>query len=121
MQLRDKGPIEDYQALFTQNATFNIPKLNIALTSSAQIAQRAAQAIKNKKTIHMITSTDIQASGQSALSSTAHFILYMSDKNDLSAATKIFNGRYIDSLIIDKGRCLIANRNVLIDRVDTLH
>ncbi|NOU52278.1 SnoaL-like domain-containing protein [Pseudoalteromonas sp. JBTF-M23] len=120
VQFRDQGPIENYQALFTKDATFNIPKLSVALSSNEQIAARAKHAMANKKTIHMITSTAITPNAQGQLSSTAHFILYMSDKNNTSTPTKVFNGRYVDRLVLENDRCLIKNREVIIDRMDTI-
>ncbi|CAH9061524.1 hypothetical protein PSECIP111951_02507 [Pseudoalteromonas holothuriae] len=120
IKFRDNGPIKDYQALFTQDATFNIPKLNVSLSSNKQIADRAAQAMLSNKTIHMITSMHIEPNSMNTLSSTAHFILYMIDKKDKQKTTKIFNGRYVDSLLLDNGRCFIQTRKVLIDRMDTL-
>ncbi|MBD1582627.1 nuclear transport factor 2 family protein [Pseudoalteromonas sp. S16_S37] len=120
VQFRDQGPIESYQALFSKDATFIIPKLGVSLSSDEQIAARAKQAMANKKTIHMITSTAIVPNSKNEFSSTAHFILYMSDKKDKSIPTKVFNGRYVDLLVLNNNRCLIKNREVFIDRVDTL-
>ncbi|WP_158678284.1 nuclear transport factor 2 family protein [Pseudoalteromonas sp. T1lg23B] len=120
IQYRDLGPVENYQALFTDDATFSVPKLNIALSSSEAIANRAKNALMNKKSIHMITSTHIQQLSQNSYSNVAHFILHLSDKNTPDAQKKIFNGRYVDTLIVDNGKCLIKTRDVLIDRMDTL-
>ncbi|CAM4242953.1 nuclear transport factor 2 family protein [Pseudoalteromonas byunsanensis] len=120
IQYRDLGPVEHYQSLFTDDATFLVPKLNISLNSSEAIANRAKKALMSKKSIHMITNTNIKQVSQNTYSNVAHFILHLSDKNTPSAEKKIFNGRYVDTLIIDNGKCLIKTRDVLIDRMDTL-
>ncbi|MCF6437090.1 nuclear transport factor 2 family protein [Pseudoalteromonas sp. MMG022] len=120
IQYRDLGPIEQYQALFTADATFSVPKLNIALNTSEAIANRAKKALMTKKSIHMITSTNIKQLSQNTYSNVSHFVLHLSDKNTPNAKRKIFNGRYVDTLIIQNDQCLIKTRNVLIDRMDTL-
>ncbi|KAF7764168.1 hypothetical protein PCIT_b0090 [Pseudoalteromonas citrea] len=119
-QYRDKGPIRDYQGLFTQDATFLVPKLNIALEGNEAIAARVKTALVNKKSIHMITSMDVQPMGKNIFTNRSHFVLYLKDKNNHTAPTRIFNGRYEDELIIESNQCYIKKRHVVIDRVDTL-
>ncbi|MBQ4860658.1 nuclear transport factor 2 family protein [Pseudoalteromonas sp. MMG013] len=119
-QHRDKGPVRDYQALFTEDATFSVPKLNISLQGSDAIANRVRSALITKKSIHMITSMNITPSSKNSLTAQSHFILYLTSLEDHTQPMKVFNGRYEDQLVIKSGQCYIQRRNVLIDRVDTL-
>ena len=120
-QYRDKGPIKSYQSLFTQDATFSVPKLNIALKGNDAIAARVETALINKKSIHMITSMNVQRSNRNTLTNRSHFILYLKDKHKHAAQTQIINGRYEDELVVDSNKCYIKQRHVIIDRIDTLN
>ncbi|TMO60422.1 nuclear transport factor 2 family protein [Pseudoalteromonas aurantia] len=119
-QYRDKGPIKSYQSLFTPDAIFSVPKFNIALKGSDAISARVETALMNKKSIHMITGMNVYPTGSDTFTNRSHFILYRQDKNDETAPTHIYNGRYEDELIIKSNQCYIKTRHVLIDRVDVL-
>lgn len=119
-QYRDKGPVENYRDLFTSDASFTVPKLNIDLNGHSEISTRVAAALAKNKSIHMITSMNVQPITNSLLTNRSHFILYLSSLEDKTAPTRIFNGRYEDQLVMESGRCYIKSRNVIIDRMDTI-
>ncbi|MCG7535431.1 nuclear transport factor 2 family protein [Pseudoalteromonas sp. OOF1S-7] len=117
-EIRDKGSAKQYAALFTDNAQFTVNKLNVALDGKTQIVARFNKARNSTTTVHMVTSSR-QYIQHSALAAESHFILLLKN-NAQPDSTKIISGRYLDTFNYDKTQCRFSNRNVVIDRMDTL-
>ncbi|AZZ95980.1 nuclear transport factor 2 family protein [Pseudoalteromonas sp. R3] len=117
-QIRDNGTSEQYAELFTDNARFNVEKLNITLNGKAQIVERFNKARNNTNTVHMMTSSRFYPN-KDQLEAESHFILLLKNKTQ-PATTKIINGRYLDTFSYDSARCLFDSREVVIDRMDVL-
>lgn len=117
--LRDRGPAIQYGNLFTETATFSVPKLNISLRSRADIVTRVETAQEKSNTIHMITSMKVEKIHNNYLKAHSHFILYLTPK-EAPLNVKLFNGRYVDELTILDNQCYISSRLVLIDRMGKL-
>jgi 3-phenylpropionate/cinnamic acid dioxygenase small subunit len=118
--LRDNGDSKAYGMLFTEAASFSIPALNIEMKGADQIALRQSQAQSEFKTQHMLT--DIQLSTREIperVYAESRFILIQQPKNSDSKDKTVFNGKYLDELLLVKGKCLIDKRKVVIINRDT--
>ncbi|MCF2858744.1 nuclear transport factor 2 family protein [Pseudoalteromonas sp. SMS1] len=118
-QIRDKGTTSQYVDLFTEDATFTVEKLGIELNGQKELATRFESARVKSKSIHLLTSAHVYLSDQGQLSATSNFILFMKDKK-AADSTKVLSGRYIDSLVLSNNKCKFKNRDVIVDRIDTL-
>ncbi|AOT08290.1 nuclear transport factor 2 family protein [Pseudoalteromonas luteoviolacea] len=118
-EIRDKGTTEQYVSLFTEDATFNVAKLNISLAGHQALASRFESARATKKSIHLMTSTQIFLDKNSLLSANSNFILYLKNKNN-EGETTVIAGRYLDKLTLTENTCKFSHREVIVDRIDTL-
>lgn len=120
VKLRDANDSQSYKLLFTEMATFTIPALDVSIEGADQIAQRQATAVSAFKTQHMLTDVNIYT-GSKAGSFTAEsrFILIQKPRSTENSEKIIFNGKYVDELVLIKGKCLIEKRNVEIISRDT--
>jgi len=116
VNLRDTGSQADYQALFSQDATFSIPALSLHLVGAETIAERQQQAIQKFKTMHMMTSVDVQAIQNDEARAESYFILYQQERDKVDAPKTVINGKYTDKLRVLEGKCLIQDRQVDIIR-----
>ncbi|KZN61988.1 hypothetical protein N473_20820 [Pseudoalteromonas luteoviolacea CPMOR-1] len=118
-EIRDKGTTEQYVSLFTENATFNVEKLNISLVGHQALAARFESARKQKKSIHLMTSSRIFLDENARIRANSNFILYQKNKNN-EGVTTVIAGRYLDNLTVTDNTCKFSHREVVVDRVDTL-
>ncbi|MCF6442496.1 nuclear transport factor 2 family protein [Pseudoalteromonas luteoviolacea] len=118
-EIRDKGTTEQYVSLFTENATFNVDKLNISLSGHQALASRFENARETKKSIHLMTSSRIFLDENSNLNANSNFILYLQNKNN-DGDTTVIAGRYLDKLSVTESACKFSHREVIVDRIDTL-
>ncbi|QUI61351.1 hypothetical protein GSF04_02105 [Pseudoalteromonas sp. A22] len=121
IKYRDSGSAQEYQSVFTQDATFSIPALNINITGAEEITIRQQQAIKTTKSMHMITSADIQPIEANKFIAKSYFVLYQQPKSQSDAPITVFNGVYEDELKVIDGRCLINHRLVNVIKKETWH
>ncbi|ODB34788.1 hypothetical protein BB427_03430 [Pseudoalteromonas sp. BMB] len=121
IKYRDSDSAQAYQSVFTQDATFSIPALNINITGAEEITIRQQQAIKTTKSMHMITSADIQPIEANKFIANSYFVLYQQPKSQSDAPITVFNGVYEDELKVIDGRCLINHRLVNVIKKETWH
>ncbi len=121
IKYRDSNSAQAYQSVFTQDATFSIPALNINITGAEEITIRQQQAIKTTKSMHMITSADIQPIEANKFIAKSYFVLYQQPKSQSDAPIAVFNGVYEDELKVINGRCLINHRLVNVIKKETWH
>ncbi|QZO14842.1 nuclear transport factor 2 family protein [Pseudoalteromonas piscicida] len=121
IKYRDSDSAQAYQSVFTQDATFSIPALNINITGAEEITIRQQQAIKTTKSMHMITSADIQPIEANKFIAKSYFVLYQQPKSQSDAPITVFNGVYEDELKVINGRCLINHRLVNVIKKETWH
>lgn len=120
VKLRDNADSQAYKMLFTEKATFNIPGLKISIEGAEQIAQRQASAVDQFKTQHMLTDVNISVGNKpERLNAESRFILIQQAKNSQSNEKSIFSGKYIDELLLVKGKCFIDKRTVEIINSNT--
>lgn len=113
VKLRDSEDTKAYAKLFTEQATFTIPGLNIAIVGAEQIAQRQASAVANFKTQHMLTDVKLSNTDDpERIHAESRFILIQQAKNADNLERTMFNGKYIDELKLIKGKCLFEKRVV---------
>ncbi|WMN61790.1 nuclear transport factor 2 family protein (plasmid) [Pseudoalteromonas xiamenensis] len=116
VNLRDNGSRADYQALFSQDATFSIPALSLHLVGAETIAERQQQAIQKFKTMHMMTTVDVLPIQNEEAHAESYFILYQQERDKVDAPKTVINGKYTDKLRVFEGKCLIQDRQVDIIR-----
>ncbi|KZN44189.1 nuclear transport factor 2 family protein [Pseudoalteromonas luteoviolacea] len=118
-EVRDKGTTAQYVDLFTADAAFRVERLGIQLNGSQELADRFESARAKNKSVHLLTSSEVYMSSEGQLSATSNFILFMKDKM-ATDGTKLLSGRYIDKLVISQNKCKLSDRDVVVDRIDTL-
>ncbi|MFC3031583.1 nuclear transport factor 2 family protein [Pseudoalteromonas fenneropenaei] len=117
LKARDNGSAAQYGSLFTPDATFAVPALQIELKGKEAIVTRQQAAIKTDKTMHNLTSSEISINDEGKITALSHFILLKrSYQQPPNKQLEVFNGRYLDVLEIKNAQCLIKERVVLIDR-----
>ncbi|WP_440056818.1 nuclear transport factor 2 family protein (plasmid) [Pseudoalteromonas sp. T1lg65] len=115
---RDKGSSEQYQSLFTPDAKFTIPALNISLAGSDTITQRQQAALNNFKTTHMITNVRFTPLADDKVNAESYFVLFRKPLNSTQQSMSVFNGKYVDTLVLTDDGCLIEARHVEIFKKD---
>lgn len=114
-QLRDNGPIKEYGALFSENAKFEVKKLNILLQGRTQITKRLKKALQTTKTKHIITNVDIKPVSNSSFKAYSSFTLDLQNLLPEKSASITIKGFYDDLLQFDGTHCLITSRQVIVD------
>ncbi|CCQ12815.1 hypothetical protein PALB_37550 [Pseudoalteromonas luteoviolacea B = ATCC 29581] len=112
MALRDNGPTKDYQALFVEQAEFNIPQLNINVSGSKAIANRQAIALKETQTMHILTHSSVKHLSNNEFEAESIFVLLQKSKQDNFDSKVIYNGRYNDLMVLHNDQCLFKRRTV---------
>lgn len=113
--LRDNGPIKEYGELFTQEALFQVKKMNILLQGRDEITKRLESALKSTKTLHVITSVNIDQVSDNTYKSNANFTINFQKLPQQQFPSITIKGYYDDLLEFDGKRCMIVSRQVIIE------
>lgn len=114
-ELRDNGPVKEYGELFTQEALFEVKKMNILLQGRDQISKRLEGALKSSETLHVITSVNIEALSEHSYKSYANFTINLQRLPQQQFPSITIKGHYDDLLEFDGKRCRIVSRQVNIE------
>ena len=117
-KFRDKGPASEYGKLFSKDATFVAPDLNINLKSRHQLEKRLKKSLKKNSSLHIMTSVNLKAINANEMEGETFFLIYLNGKSN--SIKKVLSGRYEDILEVKGKKCFIKNRMVHIDRVAQL-
>ena len=105
----DSGDAAGFAALFTENAVWEWPAVNLAYRGRKSIEALAAAIEANiPGAYHMQTHPVIDVSGDSARS-VCQFVAYLSRPEQIYT---LMTGRYKDELVLQNGRWLIDKRQV---------
>ena len=113
--LRDNGPIKEYGELFTSEALFQVKKMNILLQGRDAITKRLEGALKSTKTLHVITSVNIDQISDNTYKSYANFVINLQKLPRQEFPSITIKGHYDDLLEFDGKRCMIVSRQVNIE------
>jgi hypothetical protein len=114
-KLRDHGPINEYGALFSQDAHFEVKKLSIFLQGRDQITERLKSALATTKTIHMVEQIEINQISNNKYQARSSFTLQLKKRSEPNASVVLIKGHYDDILQLDGKQCVITSRQVNID------
>lgn len=114
-KLRDNGPIKEYGELFTPEAKFQVKKMNILLQGRDEITKRLESALKSTKTLHVITSVNVEQISDNTYKSHSNFTLNLQKLPQHQFPSTVIKGHYDDLLEFDGKRCMIVSRQVIIE------
>jgi hypothetical protein len=114
-RLRDHGPINEYGALFSQDAVLEIKKLGISLQGRGQITNRLTTALETTKTHHLVSKVHLEPVPENRYKAQSRFTLNLKKLSEPQSSSITITGQYEDLLQFDGQHCVIVSRQVNID------